>query len=552
MITMWINKNHKFFFSTSIILSLILLITCATDQPTEIHGNRRPETHLFLMPGAAGLDTTLSTQIVHWWGDDPDGQVTGYYYSWDFYQKEKPDSFCWTTAEYDTFLVPIRQKYDAFNFIVKAVDNFARWDYPALSKSNIDDEIFQDNGAIIGAYDADDQVMSDGRNSGIQTPINGKLVVLEENDIYKLPPTDTTGAVDPTPASLIFPIRNSKPRVQFVYESNPPDTIYAETFTTRSFFWTANDSDGIETITTFYYFLADENEAPPISKENWTGKLLGKQKSVTLRNISPGNHVFYLIAEDIAGELSPIIRYPASKGQWYVKAPYGELLLIDDYEPHHDIGTWTTSFYKGVLDTLSGVAGFYSVWNIEKRVPYSVVDIFATMDFFDKVIWYTDPDPHFQTTASSIYRYIISGKKLLITSVSPTQYIDGRDSLYMFLKSDSLMLLDGVLDVDIGRASSDSYAKSKLPDRYPDLKLAYYISWIDALIPSAIVDSLYVLDRAPRPSTIVPCVGIKYPKGQSTKFIFLNFPLHYCYDINKPDRAENSNAIQFLRKFLFE
>lgn len=538
-------------FSVLIILTL-LLITCTTNNPTEVHGNKRPETHLFLLPGHAGLDTTLSTQVLHWWGDDPDGQVVGYYYSWDFYQNVKPDSFRWTTAEYDTFLVPIRQRYDAFTFYVKAVDNHALWDYPTLLKSNIDNEFFQDTGTETGIYDNGDINYNEGNKSGIQTPIGAQLSELDDDDIYKLPPSDTLNSVDQSPARLVFPIRNSKPSVHFVYNSNPPDSIYSETFTTRTFFWTANDSDGIETITNYYYYLTDENGTPPESVENWTAKLPGNQKSVTLRNLSEGYYVFYLIVEDIAGELSPVIRFPATNGHWYVKEPYGDLLLIDDYEPHHDIGTWTSDFYNGILDTLTGVAGNYSIWTIEDRVPYAVTDIYETLNFFDKVIWYTDSEPHFQTTASSIYRYIVNGKKLLISSVSPTQEIDGTDSLYMFLKNDSLQLLDGVLEADVGRLSKDSYAKSQLPEIYPDLKLAYYISYVDALIPSATVDSLYVMDKAPRGSTIIPCVGIKYPKYAPATFIYLNMPLHYTYDVNDPFRTENKNTVEFLKAFLFD
>ncbi len=529
------------------LLSAALLFACTERQPTEIRQNRRPETHLFLYPGSVGLDTTLSTQILHWWGDDPDGRVMGYYYRWNFDQE-----LHWTRSEYDTFLVPIRQKYDAFSFYVQAVDNSAQWIYPVLMTSAIDDECFQDVGSQKEIYDAADIIAHQGEREGIQSPLGSKLFSLSENDIFILPPTDTIGAVDNSPASLIFPIRNSKPKVQFVYESNPPDSIYAETFTTRSFFWTANDSDGIETITSFYYYLADANEMPPQSFDAWTAKLPGEQKSVTLRNIEQGFHVFYLAVEDIAGELGPVIRYPAPKGQWYVRQPFGEVLLVDDYEPQYDIGTWSTDYYHGIFDTLSGVAGAYSVWDIEELVPYSVTDIYETLNFFDRVIWYGDADPHFQTTAGSIFRYIMQGKKMLISSVSPTRVIDGVDSLYMFLKNDSLQLIDEVLAVDIGRAGKSSIMISQLPDQYPDLKLAYYVSYIDALLPSMVADSLYVLDKAPRGSTIVPCMGIKYPKGSTAQFIYLNFPLHYTFDFENINTPENRNAVEIIRKFIFD
>ncbi len=118
-------------------LLLVLLafysVTCDTnpfhpDKESGMMGNQSPETFLFLFPAPdtvevdssdfIGIATTASKQILHWWGDDKDGQVVGYYYQWDY--QDKP---VWTTSEYDTFFVPIRSSYDEFTFRVWAVDN---------------------------------------------------------------------------------------------------------------------------------------------------------------------------------------------------------------------------------------------------------------------------------------------------------------------------------------------------------------------------------------------------------------------------------------------
>ena len=126
------------------IISLLLWIACDLQDPFGDRrkdlpkDNRPPETHLFLMVNqqviteqdtldngtivvntyTAGLDTTSSKQIVHWWGDDPDGHVSGYYKLWNY-----PDSATNTIMEYDTFYVPIQSKYDEFTLQVWAVDN---------------------------------------------------------------------------------------------------------------------------------------------------------------------------------------------------------------------------------------------------------------------------------------------------------------------------------------------------------------------------------------------------------------------------------------------
>ncbi len=126
------------------VMAFLLIVGCSLDDPfgnrreSQPVGNLPPDTHLYLYVDQAtetrldtlatgeivvatfttGLDTTPSRQIIRWWGDDPDGQVVGYYYQWD-YETEAT----YTTSEVDTFYVPIRTKYDEFRFSVWAVDD---------------------------------------------------------------------------------------------------------------------------------------------------------------------------------------------------------------------------------------------------------------------------------------------------------------------------------------------------------------------------------------------------------------------------------------------
>ena len=61
---------------------------------------------------------TSSKQELHWWGEDPDGDVAGYRYKWN-------TDTVWTFTELESgvFYVPIRSDLDVFSFQVKAVDN---------------------------------------------------------------------------------------------------------------------------------------------------------------------------------------------------------------------------------------------------------------------------------------------------------------------------------------------------------------------------------------------------------------------------------------------
>lgn len=65
-----------------------------------------------------GLDTTISVKEVFWWGDDPDGEVVGYYYKWSYMNEP-----VFTTLESDIFYLPLRSKFDIYSFQVWAMDN---------------------------------------------------------------------------------------------------------------------------------------------------------------------------------------------------------------------------------------------------------------------------------------------------------------------------------------------------------------------------------------------------------------------------------------------
>ena len=78
----------KSFFKTRFILvfiftiSLFLLSSCYEDLVDQPVDNQHPFTRLFLDP-----DSTITKQAskitLHWTGDDPDGNIIGFYFSFD-------------------------------------------------------------------------------------------------------------------------------------------------------------------------------------------------------------------------------------------------------------------------------------------------------------------------------------------------------------------------------------------------------------------------------------------------------------------------------------
>ncbi|MFC1583269.1 hypothetical protein ACFL4U_01165 [Candidatus Neomarinimicrobiota bacterium] len=297
------------------------------------------------------LQTVLaSTQTMSWWGEDPDGDIIGYYYKW----KHDLD-WTYTTNESKTFIVPIRTAFDIFGFAVKAMDS--------------------------------------------------------------------DSLVDPTPAEIILPVRNTRPEISFRYQSNPVvnnPNLPERTFLTRTFLWAVADDDGLETVDSIYYALD--------STLSWYA-LPASEKGITLSEssepaLTPGTHVFYLKAKDIAGAESEIVHYPdinddSTPNTWEVMEPSGDVLLVDDFP--FDPNNYAMAWYQSVLDTIPGIgidAGGdgYSVWEIGSQLPFSETDVVATLGYFKHLIWYSaiNGPEMYGDAANPIYQFVLRGGNVFI------------------------------------------------------------------------------------------------------------------------------------------
>lgn len=220
---------------------------------------------------------------------------------------------------------------------------------------------------------------------------------------------DNGGALDPTPATQVFPIKNSAPTISWTAISQIPDT----TFTVASFTWSAFDLDGTSNLAFFEYALDDTT--------TWR-KIPGTKRQITLTadsGLTAGEHAFYIKALDLAGATSPTIRMPEDPGMnWYVKEPNGRYLLIDDYASETVTSQFPDAFYKSMLDSILPQFGDdYTYWNIENLFPASTIQFIETMKYFERVIWYTDIvdelDPHFITSQLAIPQFRNSGGKIV-------------------------------------------------------------------------------------------------------------------------------------------
>lgn len=445
-------------------VGLAALPGCEAERGGNPFANRPPQTFLSLYPDSGIPDTTLastpSQQHLYWWGDDPDGSVAGFIFSWD---QDDPDPQTWAfTTRYDSvFALAISGTDTVYTFRISAVDD--------------------------------------------------------------------DGDADPTPAIQHFPVHNTAPVVSFVVGSDVPET----TFTVASFFWRGTDYDGDETIDSFFWTLDDSTR--PLTA--WH-RLPASATSVTLTadsGLVAGDHVFYLVARDVAGALSPRARMPVdSTDVWHVREPVGDLLIVDDYATADE----APAFYAQV----SAEYGPYSVWDIRADrdgdrtpdlFPFSTVTLTATLRLFRTVIWYGDAGWHLEEAQVSVASYVNDGGRVVM-SVSLPEVFSNEGSPLGFAGVDSVrQMISIILNGTTLQATPPESLGLSLP-ALPQLEVmsstgALFFVWGLEPLPSANV--LYRLPEGTTFWTGRPVLGLWH---SSNRLSFLEFPLH---QVNKDGHA---------------
>ncbi|MFQ5707616.1 MAG: hypothetical protein ACE5HO_09225 [bacterium] len=463
-------------------LALLLILTafnCSNDI-TGTSANQPPNTHLsvFLADSTAAVDTSSSQLVLHWWGDDPDGLVIGFVYSFlgkpslsDTVDSNGLKGF--TTALTDTFNVPVGSNDTTFTFYISAVD--------------------------------DDQ------------------------------------AIDPTPASQAFPVRNSAPEIKFRLNSLPSDT----TFPVVTFSWQGTDIDGPEDLAFFEYALN-----PPVGVDTVWHRLPASQDFITLTPDSGlllnSDNKFLVRTADRGQAFSNIAEHPAENGIWYVRDVVGDLLFVDDSDT--DNNREIRAFFS---DLFAAAGEAFSVFDIARDgLPSSLLDFTETLKLFDKVVWWADGTPTLGASQQGIIGYLGAGGKILFTGFEGSalqdrmrwlfNFTDSQDSLLTFLP---IAAVSDTLGREITRILQGT-ALQTLEAGYPDLKIARasgslnIIGKIFGLYPKPGAVALYRLPPASQVQGNVysgqPIVAVK---SANSSVVLINFPL------NKIEKQQASDLI---------
>ena len=519
------EKHLLKFFLLLITIGIISFYSCSEEFPDQPNGNIPPDTGMFLYP-----DSTVSQQpsrlTVHWWGDDPDGVIIGFYFKWEGIET----GWTFTTNNDSTFSLPIGSSDTTYNFFVSAVD--------AQGNGKYDSQVFQ-NGIDFGP-----EPFIDNNNNG----------VFDEGEFYY-----DLGLIDPTPASTLFPIRNSAPVLSWNELSFLPDT----SFPVITVAWNASDLDGDESITNIQIALNDTN--------NFV-LLPGSVRLITLRginfnssnpeveilinaspqNIHPeklqglllnGDNRIFIRAADLSGASSEIIHLPDTSSTWFVKKPKGEVLIFDDFRGTSTSDLQTTQFYNQVFSTMNGgvLAEKFDVFDLAKNsIAFESVTLLETIKLFKYVFWYSASNPRLDLLNIVTEKYNQAGGKIAFSMTfqdSTDQYQYDLSSLQGFLPIDAISSSLGTNGTIL--AGADVIPST--PNDFPVLETVGSILFVRSLTANNIIaENIYDLNDRNG-------IGLGNVSFRTTikNLFFIGMPLHQC-------NGGPANVPALLSKIFFE
>jgi hypothetical protein len=347
---------------------------------------------------------------------------------------------------------------------------------------------------------------------------------------------DLEDVVDPTPAYLSIPLKNTPPEINFQRDLIPTDT----SFNLVTLLWEATDLDGFETI---------ENIELKLNEGDWVSISPGRSLAAVVptdpnANGSTGARLYYddasegpemddlrlnnlnsifVRAIDIAGSYSQ----EDTITDLFIRGKTEDVLLIGANSSKPD------AFYQSNLSSNGFAVDFidYVRDDAVNQPPVWYPTFQLLLEQYETVVMYSN-DVNFtnvQTNAedivleyasTSIQNYIDAGGKLFLSTSFPNAFSTG-SSLFGILPIDSLSTADGQARLPI-----DSLAVAEAAG-YPDLLCNTFISGLDPIYPSSDAEIIYSAQLTKNNGWDGPnTVGVRRKLNGNTNFVFFSVELH--------------------------
>lgn len=324
---------------------------------------------------------------------------------------------------------------------------------------------------------------------------------------FRVRAIDNEGLQDPTPASLVYPVRNSAPTINFVKQegaSGNPARNPRKTFPILLLQWKASDRDGQQNIDYFEFVLNDTTASPV--------RIAADYSSLTLEALNPGSdtsscrlllgttlspheelarglklnalNTFYIRAVDKVGASS----WYNSSRSIYVKKVVSKVLLVNAYQRNVSL---REDFFIENLKAI-GIDDFDTI-RVNEVVDNTFTQLAADnptqsriFAMFDVLIWFGSDAAYTLTLAQRTTGDFLDNGGKLFASVFFSTSVDEQSSYLDYTPIDSLVEPSGgVFFMD-----KDAEATATL-DGWPDLKSDKIITSTRPFVEKFAAEPLY-------------------------------------------------------------
>lgn len=431
---MCLSRLHHFFYKAIPALGVFLVAACGNSLQGDLKPNEAPETFTVVDTIIRiGTDRFNSQVQISWWGDDPDGVIRGFEYTFDTIISE---STVWHyTMNYDSmFLLPTLPGQDTldFRFSVRAVDNY-----------------------------------------GLRDPSPAQLTYPVKNSA----PTVVFTPAANNPLST-FPV------IRFYWQGKDPDG--AANLNYYECCW--NDTNQlpyrIDIAATGAIFEAEDLQSDvPLCRVYINNNTVAQQELMNGLVLNDTN-VLYIRAVDLALSTSPFV----ASYKLFVRKPASEILLVDGYT---SAGSAVTDFYRENL-AATGIAPVDTMrifeqfnGNYTQLAPDNLTQskLFA---LFNTIVWFSNDAVNSLSLGERSLNDFFNNNGKLFMSVYVSSLFDEQSDFLSFTPIQSF-----VVPEDTTLLLTDTSSVTHAEIGYPDLRSTSFLGVVRPFVPAAGASPLY-------------------------------------------------------------
>ncbi len=469
-------------------------------KKTDITGdgleNQAPNTYLVVDTLAISNDNRFSTQLnIKWWGDDPDGFVKGFEYTFDSLINNNT-VWIFTAANDSTFNLNIPAGLSVFDFpfSVRAIDNLD---------------------------------LADPTPASIRWPLKNT------------PPTISFAYV-PDGGN---PLAGGNPNWSF------PVVRYN---------WTVLDLDGAQNLKHVEVFLNDTNATPFIVSPTLSGITLEAENlnvTVTSAFVYPGSsrnaladkiqgmrlndtNIVYIRAVDLSDAKSPFV----ASNSVYVKQPAGKVLLVNAYL-NNPVGVdnfYNTALTNANFPAFDNLELFRKSGNRFTRLAPDARTQELIFRMFDQIIWYgSDLEQSLVYAQSSLNDFLNQGGQLMLTAFtsgstlpkvsafefSPIDSLDAAPVGFSWLLTDTSRIIP--LTTGLPQLTNSTFTSVIRPIKLTVGATPWYRADIIQRNNTTFLTSLYAGNSV--------VAGLRINPNTGSKFIIFTVEVHKLNKLNNAD-----------------